>query len=282
MAIPSEASTGFSNPRSYTRLDSLDQSSASRLRLIFLRAIVWSLVGMIYAPLFTGLVFILKVLGFGHLSYVMAASVAGAVGAVLYGAREVSLISTGLGVAVGVATLISVSESVSLTQVSLIAGVLAAIVGITVPFPQRCSRNVPPKAVAGLVAGAFGGAILAMAEPLHPAPFSLFAMLAFLVSVNGVIYVATVRWWVALPRRLHLEAQPCYLIESLVMAVLAAVAAGSVWMVSAPLLNLGGIWQIASEAMHGEIQRAILGGLFGGGTAGMLLETFRFSWVHDL
>ncbi len=238
---------------------------------------------MIYAPLFTGLVELTRGTGMGSLSYILAAGLAGGAGAVLYGARELALVSTGIGAVVGVALLILLPEQTNPTDVMLIAAGLAATVGLTIGFPRRCSRHVPGKLLAGLVTGAFAGSVLAIAEPLHPAPFSIFATLAFLVSVNGVLYVATVGWWVALSRRLQLESRPCYLIESAIMAILASVAAGSVWMVIAPLLSLDhGVWQIASLSMHQAIQQGILGGLIGGGTAGVLLETFRFSWVHDI
>ncbi|EXJ16107.1 hypothetical protein [Imhoffiella purpurea] len=278
-----ESSTEFANARPYTPLDDVDLSLGSRVRLAFLRGIVWSLIGMIYAPLFTGLVLLLEGVGLGYFSYVIAASVAGGVGAVLYGARELALISTGLGAVVGVMLLILLSGQVSLADVALLAAAVAATVGLTVAFPKRCSRHVPGKALAGLATGIIGGAVVAVAEPLHPHPFPIFATLAFVVSVNGVLYVSTVRWWVGLSRRIRLESHPCYLIEAFIMAILAGVAAGSVWMVAGPLLNLGeGMSLIASETMHLEIQQAILGGLFGGGTAGVLLEIFRFRWVHDI
>lgn len=270
-----------SYPRTAGDVSPLD--SGSRLGLIFLRGIIWGLIGLVYAPLFTGTLELLRGAGFDHATYVIAAALAGAVGAVLYGAREVALISTGLGVTVGVCVLIFFPGQVSFLQSVLIAAGLAAGVGITVPFPSRCARNVPGKTLAGLASGVLGGAVLAIAEPWHPATFSLFAVLAFLVSVNGVLYVASVRWWVSLARCTRIESQPCYLVESLIMAILAGVAAGSVWMVSGPLLDLGGgLWHQASLAMQYEIPQAILGAVLGGVTAGMLLETFRFRWVHDL
>ncbi|EGV33609.1 hypothetical protein ThidrDRAFT_0298 [Thiorhodococcus drewsii AZ1] len=278
-----ESSTEFANARPYASLEVADLTLKSRFRSAFLRGIVWSLIGMIYAPLFIGVVLLLKGMGFGYFSYVVAASVAGGVGAVLYGARELALISTGVGAMVGVAMLILLGGQVSLSDVALVAAILAATVGLTISFPKRCSRSVPGKALAGLATGVVGGAVLAIAEPLHPEPFPIFAILAFVVSVNGILYVSTVRWWVTLSRRIRLESRSCYVVEALIMAVLAGVAAGSVWMVSGPLLSFGdGVSLIASETMHLEIQQAILGGLFGGGTAGVLLELFRFRWVHDL
>lgn len=239
---------------------------------------------MIYAPLFIGLAELMSGLGAGFYAYPLAAGLAGAAGAVLYGARELALISTGIGAGAGVAVLIVLSGDATLTSVVLVAAGLAATVGLTVSFPQRCSRHVPGKLLAGLMAGMLSGVLLAIVEPLHAAPFSAFAIVAFLVSVNGVLYVGTVSWWVTLSRRLRLESRSCYAVESLIMATLAAVAAGSVWMVVAPLLvsDASAAAQMASVSMHYELQEAVLGGLLGGGLAGFLLEIFRFSWVHDL
>jgi hypothetical protein len=259
------------------------RSSAPNLRVALFRGIVWGLIGMIYAPLFTGLSELFRGLGFGYWTYIAAAAAAGAVGAALYGAREIALIATGLGVLVGVFVLMLFAEQVDVLHVAFAAAAMAGLVGLTVSFPARCSRHVPGKTMAGLATGAICGGLLAIAEPLHPQPFSIFAVLAFLVSVNGVLYVATVRWWLALSYRLRCESRPCYLIESLVMSLLAGVAAGSVWLMIGPLLDLdGGLWQAASAGLHEGIPMAVFGGIFGGGVAGMLLELFRFSLVHDL
>ncbi|WP_245969360.1 hypothetical protein [Thiocapsa rosea] len=258
-------------------------TSAPSWRMAVLRGIVWGLIGMIYAPLFTGLAELFQGLGFGHGTYIAAAALAGAVGAALYGAREVALIATGIGVLVGVLVLTLFAEQIAVFHVVFVAAAVAGLVGLTVSFPARCSRHVPGKTMAGLATGAIGGGFLALVEPFHPNPFSSFAVLAFLVSVNGVLYVATVRWWLSVSHRLHCESRPCYIIESLVMATLAGVAAGSVWMMIGPLIDIeSGLWESASAAMHDRIPMAILGGLFGGAIAGMLLELFRFSWVHDI
>ncbi|NCC27910.1 MAG: hypothetical protein EOM22_07120 [Gammaproteobacteria bacterium] len=251
--------------------------------MAILRGIVWGMIGMIYAPLFTGFAELFQGLGFGHGTYVAASALAGAVGAALYGARELALIATGIGVFVGVLLLMLLAEQIAVEYVVLVAAAVAGLVGLTVSFPARCSRHVPGKTLAGLATGAIGGGFLALVEFFHPNPFSSFAVLAFLVSVNGVLYVSTVRWWLSVSRRLYCESRPCYVIESLVMATLAGVAAGSVWMMIGPLIDIpSGLWQSASAAMHDRIPMAILGGLCGGAIAGMLLEFFRFSWVHEL
>lgn len=254
-----------------------------RWRMAFLRGIVWSLIGLVYAPLFTGLAAFLQSLGWSHAAYLAAGGLAGGIGAALYGARELSLIGTGLGVAVGVVTLMGFADSLTFMQSAGIAAGIAITAGFWIPFPTRCSRAVPGKTLAGLMTGALCGGALALAEWAHPFAFSIFVVLALMVSVNGILYVASVRWWVELSRRLHCESRSCRLVESLVMAVLAGLAAGSVWMVTGPLLDPEALlWRDASALMHDHLPLAVAGAMFGGGLAGLLLEFFRFSWVHDL
>ena len=281
--MSSESSSEFANARPYKGLSENESVARIRWRFVFLRVIVWSLIGMIYAPLFIGLLSLARGAELGGFAYVLAAALAGAAGAVLYGAHELALISTGIGAVTGVALLILMPGQATLTNAVVTASILAATVGLTLSFPRRCTRHVPGKLLAGLLTGAFVGTVLAIAEPLHSAPFSTFSVLLFLASVNGILYVGTVRGWVLVSRRLGLESRPCDLIEATTMAILAAIAAGSVWMMVAPLMGLDpGFWQLASLSMHDEIPPAFLGGLLGGAMAGLLLELFRFPWVHDV
>jgi hypothetical protein len=79
----------------------------------------------------------------------------------------------------------------SFQHAALVAAAIAALIGLHPAFPARCDRQVPSRVMVGVATGALCGAVLAVAEPLHPEPFSTFAVVAFLVSVNGVLYVAT-------------------------------------------------------------------------------------------
>ncbi|MBK1695093.1 hypothetical protein CKO09_10130 [Chromatium weissei] len=238
---------------------------------------------MIYAPLFTGLSELLKAFGFNSITYIIAATVTGTTTAVLYGARELSLISSGIGAVVGVILLILFGEQSAFIPTLVIAASVATAAGLTIHFPTRCSTHVGAKAMSGLIAGALGGSLLILLDLLQTTPVSLFIALAVLVSLNGLLYVLSLRGWVALLQRWCHANYPCYLIETGIMALLATVAAGSVWMVSAPLMDSdSSLWQAASLAMHTQLPQAMLGGLVGGGLAGMALELFRLSWVSDL
>jgi len=249
---------------------------------IFFRALIWSLVGLIYAPLFTALKIGLYAFGLGAAGYMPAAALAGAVGAAFYGARQVALVATGIGL--GVASLLVAFAPQSLDSLSIagIATLVGVGLGLLVRFPDRCSRGVPGKALAGLTAGLVCGSLLALAEATLAFTLPVAAVVAFLVSVNGILYVVSVRWWVELTVR-HAKSAYCNLIESIVIGILAACAATALWLVAGPLLGLLGASELQlSSALHREIPLAIMGGLLGGAVGGALLEAFRFRTVFDL
>lgn len=238
---------------------------------------------MIYAPLFIGLMAMLRELGWGAPSLLFAAMLASAVGAVLYGARELSLVGTGIGVIIGVALLIVLATEVTLLDAALLAAAVAALIGMLVPFPQRCSRHVPGKTLAGLASGAGVGAVLLGLNLATESDFTPFSLLLILMGIGAPLYVGSVHSWILLSRRLHLESRACFLIEGLVMALLAGIGAGSVWLISAPLAGFeDGLWFQTSEALHQDLVPAITGGAVGGALAGFVLEVMRFDWVHDL
>lgn len=252
----------------------------SHSRLVFLRGLIWSLIGLIYAPLFAGMHVIFHGQGFGHAALIPAAALAGGVGAAFYGARQVALVGTVVGVVVATTVLFVIPGIVPLWQVTLPAAAVGAALGGVVRFPDRCSVNVPGKTLAGLMTGAACGALLALAEPWHPQDFHIMGTLAFLVSVNGVLYVASVRWWMGLTR--CNRGQPCNLIEALVIAALAATAAGALWAVAGPLIGaVDHTARATLDIIHQQVPLAILGGMLGGGVGGAVLEAFGFSWVHD-
>ena len=258
-------------------------STPSRPMLTFLRGIIWGLIGLIYAPLFLGLTAILDRLPVGAAAYPIAAALAGAAGAVLYGSHELALLATGIGAAVGVLILTTASDLLSFTQCVAVAAGLAALVGLLIPFPGQCTRQVPAKVMAGLTSGAVCGLGLALVQSVSAFPIPLYIVLAALVGINGSLYVATVRGWIALAARLRGPSTPCRLVESLVLATLAGLAAGSVWMMAGPLLGeSSGLVGAVGTAIYAGLPQAAAGGIVGGVVAGALLEMFGLAWVHDV
>lgn len=248
--------------------------------MILLRGLVWGLIGFVYAPLFIGLLATFRDLGLGHAAFVPAAALASAAGATLYGARQVALAGTAIGVAAASLVLLTLPQSLGLWGAVGLATLVGAALGWWVDFPARCSLQVPAKAVAGLTTGALCGGLLALAESLHPFDFRAASTMAFVVSVNGVLYVATVPWWIR-----HAVAggnRYCDLIEVGVVALLAGLAAGGLWLGAAPLVGLteSGLPAVMAN-LEAELPLAMVGAMLGGALAGVLLEAFGFRWVHE-
>jgi len=160
-------------------------SVSFRPRLIFLRGLIWSLIGLIYAPLFVCLYVVLQGIGLGDAAFLPAAAIAGMVGAVFYGARQVALIGTLIGLLVAALLFAAMTGEVGFWPLILTAAAVGGGLGWLVRFPDRCSLHVPGKAMAGLMTGAVCGGLLAMIEPLHPHTFPMSGAVAFMVSVKA-------------------------------------------------------------------------------------------------
>lgn len=274
--------TSFDDPP-ISRSDS-SRTSASRLRdsigQALLRGIVWGLVGLIYAPLFAVLRILFYQLGLAGVAVVPAAALAGGVGAAFYGARQIPLLATLVGLAVG-ALCMQFVPTLTLFGLVGVTAISGFAVGLVVRFPERCSRHVPGKVLAGLVTGSICGSALAAVEPFHPTPFHTTGIVAFLVAVNGVLYVATVRKWVRLTTTR--SSRICNVVEALVIACLAVLAAVALWIVAGPMIGIVDARYLPTlDAIQQEVPDAVIGGLIGGGVTGTLLQAFRFRWVHDL
>lgn len=250
-------------------------------RMVLFRGLVWSIIGLIYAPLFCSLELLFRQMGLGAFALAPAAALAGAAGAALYGARQVALAAGLVGVVAAVLLMSLLQAGLSFWHVAAFSAGTAMLAGLLVLFPDRCSHNVPGKALAGFVTGLAMGLLLALVEPFHDQTFRIAGVAAFLVSANGVLYVASVGWWVR-HTTLH-RSQPCRVIQSLVMAVLGGLAGGSLWLIAGPIvgdLDQGALTLVAR--IQAQMPMAMMGGALGGAVGGSLLEAFGFRWVHDI
>lgn len=258
-------------------------SVIARVRGVPLRAAIWSIIGLIYTPFFLGLEAIFTKTGSGALAPIPAAAIAGGIGAAFYGARQLALAAALIGVAGAVLLSLSFGVQAELWHLMIFVVAMALMVGYVVGHPRdaagRCSTHLWGKTLTGVVTGACCAGMLVAVEPLHGRAFSALGEVAFLVSVNGIFYVATVRavgnWLGEAP------AVGCRLRRGLAMALIAVPVAVGVWVSEvavlgrAPDLVTGAILSIESG-----VPAALLVGLLAGAITGALLELFGFDWVH--
>lgn len=249
-------------------------------RQLLMRALLWALIGAIYAPLFIVLEALLEPY-LGPLAFVAAATGAGAIGASYYSARQAALAASLIGVVTTLFVLILFFEHAAFWHAALLCGVLGLATGLLIEFPTRCTANVPAKALVGALSGAVSGTVLSLVAMLGVGLSPVVAV-AFLVSVNGVIFVASVRKVATatggLPRRW------CPVAEGLVIGVIAVIVGGSFWafanMVSG--YDRPGFFLDVVESTSSALPLAVAAGIAAGSVTGAMLELFNFAWVDDL
>lgn len=257
-----------------------NRPDCSGKRQIVLRSLIWAIIGVIYAPLYLALDRLFLLAGLGAWSLIPAAALAGAAGAMLYGARQVAIAASLIGVSTGSILLLVPGAAEALWQPALV-GLLAGIAGgVFVQFPGTCTLHVVAKIVAGLFSGALCGTVLALLELQWPVVQLDAAAVAFLVSVNGVIYVATLSLWITLLR--PVDAVSNRLKQALVIGIVAMLTAASVWIVSKSIAgNVAGPMAQALMDLPSRLPGVLMAGTMAGAITGALLEVFRFRWVLD-
>lgn len=256
-------------------------ATALEKRHVVLRALIWAIVGVIYAPLYVALEDLFRLANLGSWAFVPAAALAGAAGAMLYGARQVAIAASLIGVSVGSLMLLIPGAATDLWQpavVGLIAGFLG---GFYVSFPSVCTSHVVAKAVTGIASGALCGVLLALASPFLLVAQLEIAVVAFLVSVNGMIYVVTIRFWVQLLT--PVDAIDNRWKEALVIGVVSMLTAASVWIVSKAIAGeVSSPMAVALMALPDSLPGTLMAGAVAGAITGALLEIFRFRWAFDI
>jgi len=252
--------------------------AVSRSSLVMFRGLVWAIIGLIYAPLFTALLILFEAMGFGHWSYGPAGAIAGAVGAAFYSAWELALVGTLIGLVAASLLFMILPGTVAFWQVALVAALAATLMDRLTRFPDRCVLQAPRKALTGLLSGLSCGGLLGAVESLHPFTFTVIAVVAFMVSVNGIIYSAALSWWLRQP--LAKGSWRCQVIESLVIGMVATVAAGSLWVFGGPLIGaIDGSHYAFLNTLQALMPGAMFGGAAAGAVTGALLEAFDFDWA---
>ena len=256
-------------------------AAAQEKRHLLLRALIWAIIGVIYAPLFMALQDLFLLANIGPWALVPAAALAGGAVAMLYGARQVAIAASLVGVTTGSIILLIPGAATELWQPALAGLVAGAVGGLFVSFPSICTSHVVAKAVAGIASGALCGALLALAAPYVPLVRFEIVTVAFLVSVNGVLYVVTIQPWVRLLARI--DAVDNRWKEALVIGVVSMLTAASVWIVSKSIAGeVSSPMAMALMALPDRLPGTLMAGAVAGAITGALLEIFRFRWVFDV
>jgi hypothetical protein len=243
---------------------------------VLARALVWSLIGLIFSPLYLVLTELLRPT-LGVSSPVAGAAIAGGIGAAFYGARQLALMASLIGTGSAAVTMGISDGGVAVWQMSLAAVVISLAVGFLIRFPYRCSAEVGVKVLAGLIAGSSAAFLMLMLTELVGLPMSITVRAAMLVSVTGVLYVALLVWR---PERAGGRGRYCDLTEGLVIAVIAVVAANG-------LIAFAGVFSgddpvgltLVLLRTVAVMPQVVLYSMLAGAIAGGLLELFEFDWV---
>ncbi|MFZ0256137.1 MAG: hypothetical protein WAN46_10925 [Gammaproteobacteria bacterium] len=245
-----------------------------RLARLFLRGIIWGMVGFIVAPLVIGFWDIALFLGFAGWALIPAVALAGAAGAAFYGSMPIALVATITGILASTVHLAFAEGTVRLLSVALVASGAGALVGGILQFPLRFSRGVPAKVAAGFSAGAGGGVLIALIDWLYRTALGTVLIAGLSVALTGFIYALTELWWVR-----HLgQLLSRSVVEVLVSALLAGIAGGAIWLLGGPIMD-------AIEPAHKELitqmlehlPSALVGGVIGGALMGLLMEQLWFA-----
>lgn len=255
--------------------------AVSQPRRFLARALIWSLIGVIYAPLLVALHHLFVALGGGAWAYVPAAALAAGASAMLYDARQLAIVASVVGVTAASLPLMMLGPITPLWQVAALALGIGIVLGFAARFPSQCTQNIGGKVMAAMTGGALCGVVLAGAEMFSGFEFTPSAAMAFLVSVNGVLYVATVRFWVARLGCAQRTARGWK--QALVIGTIALITAASVWIIAGAVSTSGAdALTLALLAVPGNIPPALSIAAVAGVITGLLLEGFGFRWVHDV
>ena len=247
--------------------------SENRLSLALLRGVLWGMVGAVYAALFVALWQVFSFQGLGTYAFFLAATLAGAAGAAVYGSMQVAIIGTVTGIVASTAYMIAASRQIELLEILSVTAVAGALLGGVLRLPAHFTRGEPAKALAGLGAGAFSGLLVTLLKWAVPAVSGIRVVAGLLVVATGILYVSSVNWWVS-----SVESRiPRFFLNALVSAAVAAIVGGSVWILGGPVVGaVGPGHDELLQTVSGLMPPAMVGGAIAGALSGALLELFGF------
>jgi hypothetical protein len=241
---------------------------------------IWAIVGAIYGAILVAMLAFFRHLEVGSLGVGLAASLAGAAGALFYGSLRLAFLATiaALIASFGYLTVFPM-QAISPLAMLAVSGLAGVIVGSHYGYLIKGSRvrQATGKALAGLYAGFVAGMPLAAVIALYGEVETGVAA-ATLTPLTGLVYVLSVRRVVALLQ----DQPPAPWSGALAGGGVAGLIGIAVW-AFAGIFN-STITATATDAVRfawAELPQAALGGMIGGFLAGAAVAAVGLRWLND-
>lgn len=248
--------------------------SHERPTAIALTVLVWGLAGAVFGALFIALYQVLALLDLDAWQTLIIASVAAAMTTVaFYSSMQVAMVGATSGVVASIGYLIVASQRIDLAAITGVAAVLGAINGLFFTWIIRRTARPLAETLTGLLAGLGAGVILSVVLTFYPGELSALVLAAGIVALVGSLFQLNEHWIV----QLCSGWLPAGLAAPMVSALIAAVVAGSIWMMSgtsAAAMDLG--TKAVIDGVVNDVPRGFIGGMLGGAITGLVLELLGF------
>ncbi|MET0064744.1 MAG: hypothetical protein ABW076_00200 [Candidatus Thiodiazotropha sp.] len=251
-------------------------SPQTRLREASIRGAIWAFIGLLYAMLF---VFLAGFAEYWHLPiapFLFAGVLAGTLGALIYSSMRLSVLMTIIIAPVSLFYFMFSAKPVNMPVLLLIVTLLGAVIGALYGFFSLGSRvyRADAKTLAGFSAGwlAALGFLLLSGFAEHQ-PISL--VVGLMCPITGIIYVLLVPAFI----RMYDNLLPT--VGDGLMAgigVSGFVALSLFIMTSSIDTEMAGPLLPTLDWIHAQLGDAILGGIIGGGLAGILSGLLLTNW----
>jgi hypothetical protein len=254
----------------------MSSPSEDRLNRVLTLGVIWAMVGLIYSTIFVAMLAFFNGLRAGPMSLGLAASLAGAVGALFYASLRLALLATVAALIAAFGYLAALPmQTVSPLEMLGVSALAGVIVGGHYGCLMKGSRvcRATGKTLAGLYAGFVAGmglaALAAWSGTLDIAiAIAIAVATALLTPLTGVVYV------VAEPRVVaHLCGQPPPVVSgALVGGGVEGLIGIAVWAFAGILSStVTGDATGAVRYAWGQLPQAALGGMISGSVAGAAL-----------
>jgi hypothetical protein len=248
--------------------------SRDRMTAIALTVLVWGLAGAVFGALFIALYQVLALLGLDAWQTLIIASVAAAMTTVaFYSSMQVAMVGSTSGVVASIGYLIVAPQGIDLPTIATVAAVLGAVNGLFFTWIIRRTARPLAETLTGLLAGLGAGVILSAVLTFYPGDLSAFVLAAGVVALVGSLFQLNEHWIVQVCSRWL----PAGLAAPIVSALIAAVVAAGIWMMSG---TTAAVMDLATKAVIdgviNDVPRGFTGGMLGGAITGLVLELLGF------